>query len=109
MKSNHSAVQSILLNRRFLLSCGLILVLAMGVANLMPSLAADQPLDPKTLPTPKRIVVPKLNGTVKLDGDLDEPMWKKAAVLKPFSQNDGSGRVREQTEVRLWYDDTALY
>ncbi len=71
--------------------------------------AADQSPDPKTLPAPKRVVVPRLNGPIKIDGNLIEPVWAKAAVLKPFFQNDGSGREREQTEVRLWYDDNALY
>jgi Carbohydrate-binding family 9 len=55
------------------------------------------------------MVVPKFSGALKIDGDLTEAVWQKAAVLKPFSQNDGSGPEREQTEVRLCYDDTALY
>jgi hypothetical protein len=70
---------------------------------------ADKSEDPKTLPTPKRVLVPKLNGPVTVDGDLNEPVWAKAAVLSPFLQNDGSGAEREKTVVRLWYDDTALY
>jgi hypothetical protein len=65
--------------------------------------------DPKTLPAPQRIVVPKLSGTLKIDGDLTEAVWAKAAVLKPFVLNDGSKPGREGTEVRVWYDDTAFY
>jgi hypothetical protein len=84
-------------------------VLAMALAVLHPALAAEATADPKTLPAPKRVLVPKLTGALVVDGDLAEPVWSKAAVLKPFSKNDGSGREREQTEVRLWYDDTALY
>jgi len=71
--------------------------------------AAEMPPKPKKLPPPKRIVVPKLHGSIKVDGELRESVWKKAAVLEPFYHNDGSGREREHTEVRLWYDDTALY
>jgi hypothetical protein len=56
-----------------------------------------------------RIVVPKLNGAIKVDAEMNEAVWAKAAVLQPFSQNDGSGREREHTEVRLWYDESALY
>lgn len=71
--------------------------------------AADKSLDPQSLPAPKHVVVPRLSGPVTVDGDLSEPMWTRAALLSPFFQNDGSGRERENTVVRLWYDDTALY
>ena len=82
-----------------------------GLALVGPLGAAEKAaaVDPKTLPAPKRLVVPKLSGTVTIDGDLTEPMWAKAAVIKPFFTADGSGREREETEVRVWYDDTALY
>jgi len=70
---------------------------------------ADKSVDPKSLPAPKRVLVPKLQGPVTVDGDLNEPVWGKAAVLSPFFQNDGAGPEREKTVVRLWYDDTALY
>ena len=73
------------------------------------STAAEQSIDSKSLPEPNRVVVPKLQGPVKVDGDLSEAAWTKAAVLSPFFQNDGSRREREKTVVRLWYDDTALY
>jgi hypothetical protein len=81
------------------------------LASLSSLPAADTKAvpDPKTLPAPKRLVVPKLTGAVTIDGDLTEPMWAKAAVIKPFYKADGSGREREETEVRAWYDDTALY
>ena len=71
--------------------------------------AAETAIDPKLLPAPKRAVVPKLQGTIKIDGDLDEPVWAKAARLQPFFKNDGSGQESEHTELRLWYDDQALY
>jgi len=65
--------------------------------------------DQKTIPPLSRIVVPKLRGGVKVDGELKERVWKKAARIKSLSLNDGSGPEREQTELRLWYDDTSLY
>jgi hypothetical protein len=85
------------------------LIFATVLAGVLLPAADPKSPDPKTLPAPKRVVIPKLHGTLKLDGDLDEPVWKKAAVLNPFFKNDGSAREREQTEVRLWYDDAALY
>src|SRR5436189_6472555 len=85
------------------------MAIALCLASLLPLSAAETSPDPKTLPAPKRIVVPKLRGPIKVDGHLDEAVWAKAAVLTPFFQNDGSGRERENTVVRLWYDATALY
>src|SRR5881396_2216784 len=84
-------------------------VTAFCVLGLLALSAAETDVDPKTLPAPKRIVVPRLHGKLTVDGDLQEPVWAKAAVLTPFMHNDGSGREREKTEVRLWYDDRALY
>ncbi len=58
---------------------------------------------------PRRVVVPKLHGAIKLDGELDEPVWQKAVVLTPFDVNQSGAPARERTELRLWYDDSALY
>lgn len=77
--------------------------------TLLATRGADKSVDPKSLPAPKRVVVPRLQGPVTVDGDLSEPVWAKAATVSPFLQNDGSGRERENTEIRLWYDDDALY
>ena len=71
--------------------------------------SAEKSIDLKTLPAPQRTGVPKLQGRITVDGDLNEPVWQKAAVLAPLRKNDGSGAAREPTTVRIWYDDTALY
>ena len=76
---------------------------------LVSSRAADSTPDSKTLPAPKQVAIPKLHGAIKIDGELNEFVWTKAATIQPFYENDGSGQEREHTEVRLWYDDTALY
>ena len=73
------------------------------------AIAAEPTPDPKTLSAPKRVVIPKLHGTIKIDGNLTESVWSKAAVLQPFYENEDSGKEREHTELRLWYDDAALY
>lgn len=85
------------------------IVFMLAFAGLTPLLAAAPSPDPKSLPAPKRVVVPKLRDPIKVDGELNEPAWAKAAVLQPFLLNDDAGRAREQTEVRLWYDESALY
>lgn len=77
-----------------------------------PLPAADQAAGPaasRPPPAPSRVVVPKLSGPVKIDGELNEAVWSRAAVLSPFQKNDGSGPGSEATVVRLWYDDQALY
>src|SRR3989442_6196056 len=79
------------------------------LVTFFSTVAADKSIDLKSLPMPKRVLIPKLQGPVTVDGDLSEPAWTKAAVLSPFFQNDGSGPEREKTVVRIWYDDTALY
>lgn len=66
-------------------------------------------VDPASLPAPRRVVIPKLRGRLTLDGQLDEPVWAKAAEIGPFVLADTGGPVREATTVRAWYDDTALH
>jgi hypothetical protein len=82
---------------------------AFSILALTPLAAAEKSPDPKNLPAPARITVPKLQGTFSIDGELNEPMWAKAAELTPFQHNDGSGPGREPTRVRIWYDDTAIH
>ena len=86
-----------------------ILVIVWCLMAFLAACGADVSANPKSLPAPKRVLVPKLRGSLTVDGDLSEPVWTNAAVLSPFFQNDGSGPEREKTVVRLWYDDSALY
>lgn len=71
--------------------------------------AAERAPGTTAMEGPKRVVIPKLAGPITLDGNLDEAPWRRAAVLSPFFRNDGSGREKERTELRLWYDDSSLY
>jgi len=71
--------------------------------------SAETNPDPKSLPAPKHVVVPKLHGPVVIDGELNEKVWAKAALLQPFFQSSGGEPEREHTQVRVWYDDNALY
>jgi hypothetical protein len=85
------------------------LVIVWFLMTHFATVAAEKSTNLKSLPAPKRVVVPKLHGPVTVDGELSEEVWTKAAVLSPFFQNDGSGPEREKTAVRIWYDETALY
>ncbi len=87
-------------------------LLAVCLLTPFALLAAEKAAEVKdlnNLPAPNKTVVPKLKGTLKVDGDLNEAVWAKAAVLKPFVKNDGSGAESGATVTRIWYDDTAIY
>jgi hypothetical protein len=61
------------------------------------------------MPDPKSAVVPLIKGAVNIDGVLDEQGWQKAARLTPFVQHDTMSPARVGSEVRVWYDQAALY
>lgn len=92
-----------------LLLAGIVLAVLPPAAGAAEAKTSAPSPDPKTLPAPKRVVVPKLRGTVKIDGELNEAVWAKAALVGPFVPASGTGVARERTVVRLWYDDNALY
>lgn len=58
-----------------------------------------------------RVVPPRLEGGVTIDGVLDEPMWASAARLTGFSQYAPSdGRpADDSTDVLVWYSPTAIH
>src|SRR6478672_4209821 len=55
--------------------------------------------------------VPRIEATVNIDGNLDEPVWRSAARLTGFSQYQPvDGRPAEEpTEVLVWYSPEAIY
>jgi len=57
------------------------------------------------------VIVPKFETPPVLDGKLDEPVWRSAAVLKDFYQIDPGDNIApsKQTEVLLGYDPKFLY
>ena len=94
------------------------LVLAVGASIVTQEKGAESTLihrlgtmgtDTKNDIPPKRIVIPRLNGPVEIDGRLTEPVWKNAAVIYSFIQNDGTKEETERTELRLFYDADYLY
>jgi hypothetical protein len=54
---------------------------------------------------------PRIEAGITVDGVLDEPVWREAAVLTGFSQYAPvDGRPAEDsTEVLVWYSATAIY
>ena len=57
------------------------------------------------------VAIPRLESQVTVDGELDEPVWSRAAVLTGFSQYtpvDGLPAA-DSTEVLVWYAPDAIY
>ncbi len=58
-----------------------------------------------------QVPLPRQDGTVTVDGKLEEPQWKNAATLTGFSQffpTDGAP-AHDSTEVLVWYSATTLH
>ena len=53
----------------------------------------------------------RLTTPIKLDGVLDEPVWTTSPAITEFTQRDPheGAPPRQRTEVRVAYDDDALY
>jgi hypothetical protein len=62
--------------------------------------------------SPRALAIPRVtDAVVAVDGRLDEPAWRRAAVLREFSQflpTDGRP-ADDSTTVLVWYSPTAIY
>ena len=67
-------------------------------------------VDPESAPRPEGRAAPA-QGTILIDGYLDEPAWRNAPVLSGFVQAlpDAGMPATEETEVRMLYDEQHLY
>src|SRR5688572_14675066 len=68
-------------------------------------------IDYDTARRDRRLPANQARGPIVLDGRLDEASWAGTPVAKDFVQNDPreGEPATFDTEVRLLYDDTALY
>ena len=57
------------------------------------------------------VSIPRIDTTISIDGDLSEPIWRRASRLTDFSQfQPVDGRpAAEPTEVLVWYAADAIY
>lgn len=78
-----------------------------------PALASnpDDRIDYGTARLERRLTIVRAAGEITLDGSLDEPAWRDAAVASHFIQNDPreGEPATFDTEVRILYDDEAVY
>src|SRR5687768_12392641 len=58
-----------------------------------------------------QVRTPRIDADVKIDGHLDEPAWRRAAVLTGFSQFSPIDGIpaEDSTEVLVWYSATAIH
>ncbi len=88
-----------------------IAVSVVGSAGASAQLPAASPL-PLNVPGPRLIATAtKVNEPPAIDGLLDEDMWHAASLLGGFVQAEPLEGLpgSERTEVRLLYDDEAIY
>jgi hypothetical protein len=86
-------------------------LLAAGACLLaVPSLARAQGASTHTTPPPVAQAV-RREGIVNLDGRLDDPAWTKARPITDFRQSQPTDGAKASlaTEVRILYDDEAIY
>lgn len=57
------------------------------------------------------VSLPRIDATIDVDGRLDEPVWRQAALLTGFSvyQPVDQRPAPDSTEVLVWYSSDAMY
>jgi hypothetical protein len=84
------------------------LALYLALAGLSPAVDSDSvPRNPKSL----TVHAVRARAEISLDGDLSEPGWARAQPVTSFTQREPheGAPATERTEVRILYDDDALY
>jgi hypothetical protein len=91
---------------------GFFLALAVAVLNIRPAVAEPQvnPAIDTLRPIPTCAAAPA-DGSIRVDGRLDEPAWRAAVPVTQFTQRDPheGEAVSESTEVRVLVGDDVLY
>jgi hypothetical protein len=72
---------------------------------------ASAQVNPASLLRPAGVQAARMTTAIVLDGDLRDPAWSDATVIGGFRQRDPDEGApsTEPTEVRVLYDDAALY
>ncbi|MDQ3082361.1 MAG: carbohydrate binding family 9 domain-containing protein, partial [Gemmatimonadota bacterium] len=89
----------------------LLVIVALASAPLL----AQQQATPGAAQAPHsdapRATAARLEGTIRIDGQLSETQWQSAQPLTQFTQLDpAEGRpATERSDIRILYDDEALY
>ncbi|OWP63875.1 hypothetical protein CDA63_06590 [Hymenobacter amundsenii] len=90
----------------------LILLVLTGPAQAQKATTTRAAADSIAAPAPKRqFQATRISEAIKIDGDLDEAAWREAPIATQFVETRPTpGRPEKHpTEVRLLYDNDALY
>jgi len=86
------------------------LVAALAVAPLIAHAQETNAssIHPRTPPVAEAV---RRDGAITLDGKLDDPAWKAATPITKFTQSQPheGEPATQRTEIRILYDDAALY
>src|SRR3990167_6768466 len=87
------------------------LVLVGWAASAVAQTTQNGAIDYETARRDRRLPASRAEGPIVLDARLDEASWATARVATGFVQNDprGGQPATYDTEVRLLYNDRALY
>jgi len=97
-----------------MLSALVVSVLALQTPSSFPARPVPSaPVAPRIVPGTGApgFSIPRIDQTIVVDGQLDEPAWQDATRLTGFSEYrpvDGQ-KSSEQTEVLVWYSPSAIY
>src|SRR5689334_6098525 len=97
---------------RSLAFIALVVAAGPGVATAQQSTAAvSASRVPKVSPPPRTMRAVRRKGPITLDGKLDEPAWAAAPVSSDFVESypAPNAKAPDRTEVRVLYDEDALY
>ena len=98
---------TLLSTRRLTSLLGLLLFATFAFTQNQETTALDfQPPE-----NPLEIIVAQTTEAIKIDGELNELVWKDAEVIKDFFRREPrqGGAIKFKTEVRFLYDDKYLY
>src|SRR5437773_1537432 len=89
--------------RRLIIAFVVLFVARTGFAAQAPPSGASQPAP--------AVQAVRATTPIRVDGVLDEDVWKTAPPVTTLQQNvpDQGAAPRQRTEVRVAYDDQALY
>ncbi|NOT26973.1 MAG: carbohydrate binding family 9 domain-containing protein, partial [Acidobacteria bacterium] len=95
-------------------ACAVVLTVFAGLGLLPAPVEARQgapSVNYETARSERRLPAVRTGGAISIDGALDEPAWSAAPVAERFIQSDPrEGEPASfDTEVRVLYDDDALY
>ncbi len=98
-------------SRSWALALGTAMAFALSLPVRVVSAQSASDIDYGTARFERKLLATQATGPIVLDGKLDEPTWNSAPVASGFLQNEPreGEPATFDTEVRMLYDDQALY